>query len=315
MQQMNLSTVDLNLLVALDALLRTRSTTLASRELALSQSATSHALARLRELFADPLLLRSGRGLVPSALGVELAPRVKQALDSVRLALGHRTRFEPSTSQRVFELGTEDYGSSVIVPRLAQLLARRAPRVDVFVKPNPPLSLLGRDLCEVELVLSPLFDPASEVTSEVLFHERFVCVLRKDHPRARRGLDLDTFCSLGHVLVAPRSETRHGSVDDALAAIGRTRRIAVTVPHFLAAPLLVTRTDYVLTLMERVARTLRLEGLMILEPPVALAGMKMAMHWHRRFDADQGHAFLRECLRRVARDLSGRKALRRKHAP
>jgi DNA-binding transcriptional LysR family regulator len=239
---------------------------------------------------------------------------VQQALDSVRRALGHRTRFEPRTSQRVFEIGAEDYGSSVIVPRLVQRLTQRAPQIDVFVKPSPPLATLGRELCEVELVLSPAFEAPPSIASEVLFEERFVCVLRKDHPHARRGLDLDTFCALGHVLVAPRSETRHGFVDDALAKVGRTRRIAVTIPHFLAAPVIVTRTDYVLTLAERVARMLRPEGLVIFEPPVALEGMKMAMHWHRRFDADQGHAFLRESLRRVARDLTGRKALAKPRA-
>jgi DNA-binding transcriptional LysR family regulator len=301
----NLSALDLNLLVVLEALLDTRSTTLAARRLSLSQPATSHALARLRETFGDPLLVRAGRRLVPTPFAEQLAPRVAIALSAVRATFDASSRFDPARSQRTFAIGAGDYVVSVLVPRLVEELVRRAPRTDLFVKPAHEPELAALDGGEVELLLSPLGQAqGGPVRSEELFRDRFVCVLRRGHPLARRGLGVEAYCELGHVLVAPTGSSRRGAVDDALEALGRRRRVAVAVPHFLAAPLVVTRSDYVLTLAERVARSLRPElGLTIVEPPLALPGFEIAMHWHVRHDADPAHVFLRDSLRKAARAL------------
>jgi DNA-binding transcriptional LysR family regulator len=305
MQAMNLSALDLNLLVVLEALLETCSTTLAARRLALSQPATSHALARLRELFGDPLLVRSGRALLPTPFAESLLPRVATALSAVRATFEASSRFDPKSSQRSFELGAGDYAASVLVPRLSQALARVAPGVDLFVKPAHEHEQTALERGEVELLLSPLDNvQGGALRSEELFRDRFVCVMRRGHPLARRGLTLDAFCKAGHVLIAPRGETRRGAVDDALERVGRARRVAVAVPHFLVAPLVVMHSDYVLTLAERVAETLKPElGLAIVEPPLALPGFEIAMHWHVRHDTDPAHAFLREALRKAARPL------------
>jgi DNA-binding transcriptional LysR family regulator len=305
MQGTNLSAVDLNLLVVLDALLATRSTTLAAQRLSLSQPATSHALARLRELFGDPLLVRAGRTLTPTPLAESLAPRVTSALLAVRNTFEASSRFDAKTSQRTFTLGAGDYAVSVLVPRLARTLARAAPAADLFVKPAHEQEETALEHGEVELLLTPVGNVRpGPVMSEELFRDRFVCVLRRGHPLARRGLTLDAFCELGHVLIAPRGLSRRGAVDDALDKLKRKRRVAVAVPHFLVAPLVVTHSDYVLTLAERVARTLRPElGLTIVEPPIELPGFEIAMHWHVRHDADPAHLFLREQLRKAARPL------------
>jgi DNA-binding transcriptional LysR family regulator len=305
MQAANLSAIDLNLLVVLEALLATRSTTLAAQRLALSQPATSHALGRLREQFGDPLLVRSGRALVPTPFAEALVPRLTMALAAVRDTFEAPVGFEPKRSRRTFTLGAGDYAASALVPRLAQDLTRAAPGVDLFVKPAHESESSALEHGDVEVLLSPLSNVVGgAIRSEELFRDRFVCVLRRGHPLARRGLNLESYCQLGHVLIAPRGSTRRGAVDDALEALGRARRVAITVPHFLVAPLIVTRSDHVLTLAERVARTLRPElDLVIVEPPLALPGFEIAMHWHVRHDADAGHVFLREALRRAARPL------------
>ena len=304
MQAVNLSAVDLNLLVVLEALLETRSTTLAARRLSLSQPATSHALARLRELFADPLLVRAGRTLVPTPFADALAPRVASALSAVRHTFEASSRFDARTSNRTFQLAAGDYAASVLVPRLAQALSRSAPGVDLFVKPTLEEEREALEAGAVDVLLTPMDLESRTLRSEELFRDRFVCVLRRGHPLARRGLSLEAYCELGHVLIAPRGSSRRGAVDVALEQLGLRRRIAVTVPHFLVAPLVVMRSDYVLTLAERVARTLRPElDLTLLEPPVALPGFEIGMHWHVRQDQDPGHMFLREALRKAARPL------------
>ena len=303
MHSMNLSAIDLNLLVVLDALLETRSTTRAAKRLALSQPATSHALGRLRELFGDPLLVREGRGLAPTPFAVELAPRVRAALEAVRSAVSGPSRFDPRTSSRVFTMGTGDYAASVLLPKLAARLAAEAPKVELFVKPYADASTetLAGDV--VELVCGPpVTGPRPAwARSEILFEERFVCLVRKDHPLGRGRLTLDRYCALPHVLVAPRGTSREGAVDEALARLGRRRRVAVALPSFFVAPQIVRETDYVLTLAEHVARDVgRFLGLRLLEPPVDLEGFSIAMHWHARHDADEGHRFFRDAVRASA---------------
>jgi DNA-binding transcriptional LysR family regulator len=303
MQETNLSAIDLNLLVVLNALLATRSTTLAGKRLALSQPATSHALARLREHFRDPLLVRAGRSLVPTPLAEWLAPRVARALEGVGAAFELPSGFDPKRSERVFQVGAGDYAAHALVPALARELSRAAPRADLFVKPAQEAALLEGG--EVELLLRPPAPvSAAWLRTEELFQDRFVCVVRRGHPLARKKLTLAAYCELGHVLVAPSGVSRRGAVDDALEARGKKRRVAVAVPHFLVAPLIITKTDYVLTLAERIARSLPRElGLSIVEPPLGLPGFEIVMHWHVRHDADPAHVFLREIVRRSARPL------------
>jgi DNA-binding transcriptional LysR family regulator len=249
--------------------------------------------------------VRSGRALVPTPFAEALTPRVVTALAAVRETFETSSRFDARSSQRTFTLGAGDYVASALVPRLAEALVRAAPSVDLFVKPVQEHELTALERGVLDVVLMPLDSLAGgAIRTEELFRDRFVCVLRRGHPLARRGLTLDAYCELGHVLIAPRGESRRGAVDDALDQLGRKRRVAVTVPHFLVAPLVVTRSDYVLTLAERVARTVRPElDLAIVEPPLALPGFEIAMHWHVRHDADPGHAFLREALRKAARPL------------
>jgi DNA-binding transcriptional LysR family regulator len=301
MQQVNLSAIDLNLLVVLEALLSTRSTTQAGRLVSLSQPATSHALARLRDLLGDPLLVRSGRSLVPTPFADGLLERVQAALRAVSSALEVPTPFDPRASRRLFEIGSGDYVASVLAPPLSAHLARHAPHIDLFYKPvtaGGTESLLRGD---VELVIAPQQDSRGIVVEE-LFRDSFVCLVRAGHPLGRARLTLDRFCEMGHVLVAPGGLTRSGIVDGALSKIGRERRVAVTVPHFLVAPLVVARSDLVLTLAGKVAQSVAPQlGLRILQPPLKLDPFDISMHWHKRLDRDPAHMFLRDAVRAAAK--------------
>jgi len=304
MHAMHLRSIDLNLLVVLDALLATRSTTLAARQLALSQPATSHALARLRELLSDPLLVREGRGLVPTAYADAIAPRVRSALASLESAIRGPDAFVPEESKRLFTIGSGDYTTSVLGPALVALLAAKAPGVDLFLKGNTDLDADSMLREELDLVLAPPTERRSmtNLVSAPLFDDRFVCLVREGHPLGRRRLTLDRYCELGHVLVTPRGATREGIVDAMLRAQGRHRRVAVALPHFLVAPQVIAETDYVLTLASRVAsRVAPALGLRVVEPPLEIPGFTIAMHWHVRSETDAGHRFLREQMRIAAR--------------
>lgn len=304
MHRMNLSSVDLNLLVVLDALLETRSPTLAAKRVSLSQPATSHALARLRELFEDPLLVRSGRTLVPTPFATELRPLVRDAMTALDRALAGPIPFDPRTSRRVFTLAAGDYVTAVLVPDLVEHLAEHAPGVELFVKPATDDNLAELREGSLDVVTQPVRTEAlpPELDHEPLIADRFVCVVREGHRFARRRMRLDDYCAQGHVLIAPSGRTRRGYVDEVLEAQGRDRRIVVTVPHFLVAPLVVARTDLVLTIAERIATLVApTHGLVIAEPPLAVPGFTIETAWHTRNTEDAAHRFLRESLAFVAR--------------
>ena len=295
--------VDLNLLPVLDALIGERHVTRAARKVGLSQPATSHALARLRELLGDALLVRGPGGLVPTPRALALAPRVREALELMARALADEPAFAPASARRAFHVAASDYAELVVLPGLVAALRAQAPGVELWSHPVPadPAAALADGTVDVCLVPRRGAWPAG-VYERRLFDESFTCVVRYGHPAARRRLTLPRFCELDHLLVAPRGTT--GSyVDDALAAVGRTRRVAVAVPHFLVAPHVVAATDLIATLATRVARAFEPTlGLVALSPPVELTGFTIAMVWHERGQRDPAQRWLREQVAVAAGD-------------
>ncbi len=276
--------VDLNLLRVLDALLRERHLTRAGARLGLSQSATSHALARLRDLFDDPLFVRTPRGLVATPRAEELEEPLAQAMEALGRCLEESTPFEPRRSRRTFTVATADYGSFVLIPPLLEAVTREAPDVDLWLKTvaEDPFDQLARGDADVVIVPSREEEAPSGIRSRALYDERFVCLVRRDHPVVGQTLDLDTWTSLRHVFIAPRG-TPGGVVDTALAAMGKTRRVALAVPHFLMAPHIVAESDLVLTLGEHVAQAfVRILPVRIVEAPVKLPTFNLRMFWHER---------------------------------
>jgi DNA-binding transcriptional LysR family regulator len=307
MHEPHLGSMDLNLLVALDALLEARNVTRAADKIGITQSAMSHALSRLRTVTGDALLVRGTGGMVPTPRAQALAPPIRRALDEVRVALRAPARFDPKTAHLFVRVGASDYGELILLPRVVRRLEREAPGIDLRVvqhtDPNPgPLS--GGAL---DLVVAPVRpgDEASGMFAVKLFDERFVCVVRHGHPLAKKKLTLALFAAASHVLIAPGG--REGSsVNEALARLGMSRHIAVTVPHFLVAPHLVAGSDLVLTVAERVAKLLADPlGLVILTPPaeLRLKGFTMSALWHERTHAEPAHVWVRGLFAEIARDL------------
>jgi DNA-binding transcriptional LysR family regulator len=303
MQDVHLRRLDLNLLVVLHALLAERSVTRAAEQVGLSQPATSHALARLRKALGDRLLVRTPRGMELTPRARAMAEPLERALADLGRALDTPARFEAPRSRRRFLIATDDYIELILLPVLLKRLWHEAPGIDIRVTGVNPRS--GEDLASgrVDLVIDPVqvLGPLPGAYSQRILEERFVCVVREDHPAIGQKISLKTFAALPHALVAPGG--RPGSiVDTALAKLGMRRRVAVQVPHFLAAPPLVRQTDVVLTVGERIAKSFP-DGLRILEPPIDLASFTVETIWHERNHADPAHMWFRSMIADVAKSI------------
>jgi len=303
MHVMQLRNLDLNLLVVLDALLETENVKAASARLGLSASATSHALARLRELLDDPVLVRSGRNLAASARAQRLRPIVRRLLEDVERALAPERALDPATLQRAFAVAATDYAELVVVAPTGELCASEAPRVDLYSKPLRDLQGQLRN-GDADLAIGVFRAPSDDIHPEELFRDELVCLFRRGHPALDKPLGVARYAALDHVLVAPRGSPR-GAVDEALAEQGLGRRVARTVSNFLVAPHLVARSDYVLTISARIAALFAEDlDLVTRKPPLPLRDYGVSMAWHARNDADPAHQWLRDSVRSVARTLS-----------
>lgn len=288
----------MNLLLVLDALLATRSVTAAAARLRLSQSATSHALARLRSLLGDALLVRAGGGLVPTVRAEQMTPRVRAAIVALREAIAPETRFDPATAQREIVVGGADYSALVTFPTLLGRIATEAPGFDIVLRStgNDLADDLIAGTCDVALGPAGATAERPGIRQRPLYDESFVCIVRQGHPALARRWTAESFAAMRHAFIAPRGRPG-GAVDDALAALGLRRRIALMLPQFLAAPFVIAQTDLVLTIPERVARAFAVTlPLAIVPPPLALSGFSMAMVWHDRTHDDPAHRWLRERL-------------------
>ena len=295
----DLAGLDLNALVVLDALLDERHVTRAASRLGRTQSAVSHALANLRETFGDPLLVRGpGGGLVATARAEAIAPALRRALDGVKQAIRGEPRFDPQTARRSFRIATGDYQELVLLPRLVARLAAEAPGIDLWMVPIAEELAPALAAGEVDLALGVWRAPAwpAGIYQRRLFDEDFRCVVRAGHPAASQRLTLARFCELNHLLVAPRG-TPGSYVDERLAELGRTRRVAVRVPHFLIAPHVIAASDLVVTIATRLARLYAEPlGLELLAPPLEVPPFTVSMAWHERAHHDPGHRWLRDRL-------------------
>jgi DNA-binding transcriptional LysR family regulator len=296
----NLAALDLNLLLVLEVLLAERSVTRAARRLGLSQSATSHALARLRTALDDPLFVRTSRGLTPTAKASRLAIPLRQAFGQLRQALDEPSPFDPATAAGTVRICSADIGQSLLVPGLSAIVAQRAPQVLLVVMgfPEDVYGLLSS--WHADLVLG-LAGVGPELHQRVLMSEPFRCVVREQHPGLRDGaLPLEAYVEYGHVLVSPKGTPR-GFVDRALGALGRSRRVALVVPHLLPAAQAVATTDLVLTAPARLAAgAAELLPLVVVDPPLEIEPFPLAMSWHDRRHDDPLHAWIRTQLAELA---------------
>ncbi|HET7539861.1 MAG TPA: LysR family transcriptional regulator [Polyangiaceae bacterium] len=299
---MKLSAIDLNLLVALDALLSERNVTRAAARLGRSQPATSQALNRARELFDDPLLVRVGGKMELTARARSLAPKLQRLLRELGAVLDAQKDFDPASIEDV-SIGATDYVGFVLLPHFMQAIRESAPNLNLrlrTVEGPEPLEPVQSGLLDVALGTFPQVPVG--LRTETLFEEEFVCVRRKSRGTPAR-MSLDEFSAAAHVLVVS-PWTGQGPVDQALARVGRSRRIVAHVPQFLVAPSLIASTDLILTTGRRIADKLAPSlGLQIFAPPVALEPFKVRMIWHPRSESDRVGKWLRALLRASATRL------------
>lgn len=293
----NLSSVDLNLLVVLEALLTERHVTRAALRVGLSQSATSHALSRLRELYSDPLLVRSGKSMALTPTAATLLPAVSRGLAELRATLTHEPVFDPKRTRRAFSLAMVDYAQLLFLPSLLAHLSREAPLVDLAILSEAhwaePL-----EAGTIDLAFYVAGNLPSAIHTRALFSDGFVCMVRKAHPvaRAKEPLTLAKYLSMQHVVVAP-SGAPGSVVDSELERRGKARRVALRVPNFLVAPGVVAESDFISTLPERLARQIaKVYPVRLLAPPVPLPRFTMSLAWHARLDNDPSHRWLRELV-------------------
>jgi DNA-binding transcriptional LysR family regulator len=300
--------IDLNLLLVLRALLAERHVTRAAARVGLSQSATSHALARLRELYGDQLLVRRGRALLLTPRAERLLPLLERGLGDLQEAVEGEPSFEPRSARRSFTVGMADYGQAVLLGPLLRALDGQAPGIELSCVAFPNAEELAA-AGDIDLAVAGSGRPfLAKLPQLPLLEDEFVCVVRRDHPQAKSKLTLERYLSLGHVVVAP-SGTAGSLVDSVLGERGHQRRIALRVSSFLAAPVVVSQTDHVSTMPKRLALQLASRfRLRVLPPPIALPHFQLSLIWHPRFEHDPAHRFLRQLAVEVGKRLAPRSA-------
>ncbi|PWY51461.1 LysR family transcriptional regulator [Pseudomonas sp. RW409] len=291
----NLRRLDINLLLTLDVLLAEHNVTRAAQRLNLSQPSVSVHLAKLREIFGDPLLLPGPRGMRPTARADELREPLRRALEALELAVSPASPFDPGAAANTWSVSASDYGeSTVILPALAGLRAA-APGTRLAVLELEPGRLVRQaEQGSIDLALHTSEDSPPGLRRRVLFSERYVLVGRAGHPRLQRRPSLAQFGKLEHVVVSPDGGGFHGVTDSALGEVGLTRRVVLSVPHFLFVLSVLASTDLVAMLPSRLVRDN--PALKVVEPPLEVPGYEMAMLWHERCHRDPAHQWLREFI-------------------
>lgn len=300
----DLATLDLNLLRVFDAVARERHVTRAANRLHLSQPAVSNALARLRAALNDELFLRRPGGVEPTELAIALAGPVAEVLDRLRDTLAVHAPFDPATAERVFTIALSEYAEAVLAPRLLERMAQEAPGCLLAIRHADRTNwqeLVDRG--EAELALGMLPEPPAIYTRIRLLPEAFMTLMRQGHPLAKGVLTEDRLITFPHLLHSPNG-SRDGALDMALATRGKKRRLGAVVAHLSAVPEILKRTEMVMTLSSRLARVIAEDhDLVLRESPVEIRHTRLSMIFHRRFEGDAGHAWLRRLMLSVAREV------------
>lgn len=297
--------LDLNLLVTLEALLVEQNVTKAAARLHLSQPAVSTQLSRLRSLFDDPLLIPAQRGMTPTAKAIELLDPLRQALDQVRAAVATHRNFDPAKAKLTVAIACTDYFQVALVKPLVVELRATAPGVRVALR-NLDLPQLEAQMVrgEVDLALmNPQLAPPN-LRSRHLFDERYVLIGRRNHPRLRHRITVEDFARLEHVVVSPRGGGFVTPVDDALVALGHRRNVVLSAASFLFVPEIVSQSDFVALVPERLVRG-RAGQLEVVECPFPVEGFPVGMVWHERSHGHSGQRWIREAIVSLAVTQAG----------
>tara|TARA_R110000787_G_scaffold16622_26_gene50914 strand:+ start:24029 stop:24925 length:897 start_codon:yes stop_codon:yes gene_type:complete len=297
---MNLRRVDLNLLVAFDALMRTRHVGRAGDLLGLGQPAMSAALSRLRYLFGDDLLVRQGGGMAATERAIQLAPEVSRLLKEINRLIEEPQGFDPAVSQMTFRLRLSDLLSALILPKLLQHLAETAPGISlevVHLSPEATVDALERG--DIDLAVSTGLSAPKSIRQAILFVDRLVCLTRAEAALDNTTLTAATFASLPQIRVS-QSPLDDRFIDRQLAAAGLKRRIVLTLPHWLALPEIIEQTELLAVVPESIATRLVTGRNLTFSPsPLTESGFDWSLYWHRRTDNDAAHVWLRKIIEEI----------------
>ncbi|RZT98418.1 DNA-binding transcriptional LysR family regulator [Advenella incenata] len=290
--------LDINLLLALDALLQDQNVTHAAARLNITQSALSGRLTRLRRIFNDPLFVpsSSGRGMTPTSHTLALKPELQRLLQQLTQFVQSAHVFDPATSERTFRIAAMDNPAAILAPALLPLISAQAPAVRVaFTLPDKTQVNGQLERGEVDLFIGTAQDAAPNLIGRLLFNEEFLTAQRIGHPRGTGPLSLDTFCELDHLLISTSGGMFNGMIDEALADLGRQRRVTVSVQSYALAPLILNSTDCICTLPKRFLQRFT-SHLELFTPPLTLDTFSMKLFWHSTVNADPAHRWLRSMI-------------------
>jgi DNA-binding transcriptional LysR family regulator len=293
--------IDLNLLAVLDALLDERNVTRAATRLGYTQPTVSGMLARLRDLFGDPLFVRAQRGLVPTPRAQALAVPLKQLLaDGQRLVAPDA--FDPTNAEVTFAISSNDYMQHALLAPFMQVLRREARQIRLAITPPIIKGLSDALACgQIDLAVTIPEFAMSDLPSRLLYRERYVVAVRAQHPLARRGaMTVERFCHYDHVLVSPTGGSFEGPTDLALARLKLRRSVRYSVPSFLLIPDILLTDDLVALVPSRLLRE-NDKRLVVLKPPLEVSGFDVIAAWHPRVDKDVAHRWLRRRLVETAK--------------
>jgi DNA-binding transcriptional LysR family regulator len=308
--------IDLNLLVYLDALLRERNVTQAANQLNLSQPAMSNGLRRLRELFNDPLLVRTSEGMTPTERALELEPVVREVLSKIDQAVQPRGDFEAGTAQRIFRIMASDYAESTLFPSVLGKLRTLAPGLTLDIMTPSDVSFLDVERGKVDMVINR-FDSMPQSFHQIhLWDDSFTCVLSPENP-VLKDFTLENYLKANHVWVSktgmgvgvgvdPSDVQRLGWVDAALNRLGKKRQIRVFTRHYQAAMTLAEQNDLIVTLPTRAAQ-LKLNNprVVLREPPLEIPPLELKMAWSPLLQHNPANKWLRKLIADTARELNG----------
>lgn len=293
-----IASLDLNLLVVFDAILRERNITQAAQRVGLSQPATSSALGRLRRVFNDPLFVRTRTGMQPTPYAQLLATPIQRACELIATTLQVGSVFEPATSTRTFHLYMTDIGEAVFLPRLLGALAATAPKVKVKVARVPERG--AREALaegEVDIAIGLFPDLKAGFFQQRLYRDEFVCIVRADRKDIPAAMTIRQFAALRHAVVATTGTGHEAAVERTFARHKLRRRVDLVIPHFTALPVIVAHTDMIATVPRRLAQAFAgYPGLRIIAPPVRIPTIEIKQHWHERFHQAAASKWIRRTL-------------------
>ncbi|MGB7452675.1 MAG: LysR family transcriptional regulator [Lysobacterales bacterium] len=311
---MNLKNIDLNLLVYLDVLLRERNVTRAAESLGISQPAMSNGLRRLRELFSDPLLVRTSGGMSPTERANNLQPEVRAVVASIEKVVQPDRQFDAASANRVFRISVSDYSESTLLPHMLRRMRLEAPDVTLDILTPSDVNYQNLEQGSVDLVINRFDDLPQSFHQRPIWRDGFSCMFSRQHP-IRNNFNLGTYLEAGHVWVSktgmgkgmgmePDGTQSLGWVDEALAKLGKKRRIRVFTRHYESAMRLADLRDLIITLPSKAANRLRNDpSVVILPPPFEIPEIELTMAWSPLLQHNPAHQWMRRLIADVAQDV------------